>query len=99
MPSGAAEHIRTRVVYHGRVQGVGFRYTALEVARRFAVAGFVRNRRDGTVELEAQGAPEQVEAFLAALAEQMRGNVRSVDRVALPPRAADAAERDFEIRF
>ena len=41
--AGENEHERREVYYFGRVQGVGFRYTARSLARRFEVAGFVRN--------------------------------------------------------
>lgn len=49
----------------GRVQGVGFRYSLAEEAERLGVTGWVRNRRDGTVEAVVDGAPEAVEAILA----------------------------------
>jgi acylphosphatase len=49
----------------GRVQGVGFRYALAEEARRRGVTGWVRNRRDGTVEAALDGASDAVEAVLA----------------------------------
>lgn len=67
--------IRKRVLYAGRVQGVGFRYTTHKLAQGFAVAGQVRNLPDGTVELVAEGAPDQVEGFLAAIARHMAGYI------------------------
>jgi acylphosphatase len=57
--------------YSGRVQGVGFRFTAQHVAEGFAVAGFVRNLPDGTVEVLAEGPAEQVSGFLSALNQRM----------------------------
>jgi acylphosphatase len=66
--------------FTGRVQGVGFRYAALQVAREFEVSGFVSNLPDGRVILEAEGSKEEVDAFIAALAEKMEGYVRKVDR-------------------
>jgi acylphosphatase len=69
-----------RVFYSGRVQGVGFRYAALQVAREFDVAGFVANLPDGRVHLEVEGSPETVEAYIAALGERMQGYVRKVER-------------------
>jgi acylphosphatase len=63
--------IGKRVLYTGRVQGVGFRYTAKGVAQTFAVAGFVRNVPDGRVELVAEGEAVEVDHFLASVAEHM----------------------------
>jgi len=68
-----------RVVYRGRVQGVGFRYTAQHVAAGFAITGYVRNLPDGSVELEAHGEADQVQAFLDALAQRMAGNISRAD--------------------
>jgi acylphosphatase len=56
-------------MYEGRVQGVGFRYTARQIAMGFDVMGWVRNLPDGQVELLAAGEEEEVEAFLKAIAE------------------------------
>jgi len=67
--------VSKRVVYSGRVQGVGFRYATQELADGFAVAGYVRNLPNGQVEVVAQGAPEEVEAFLAAIARRMTGYI------------------------
>jgi acylphosphatase len=64
----------------GRVQGVGFRYAALQVAREFEVSGFVANLTDGRVVLEAEGTREEVDAFIAAVGEKMDGYIRRVDR-------------------
>lgn len=65
------------VVYAGRVQGVGFRYTATTVAKQYAVTGFVKNLDDGRVQLVVEGSAGEVDTFLDALAERMGGNVRS----------------------
>ena len=64
-----------RVHYTGAVQGVGFRYTAHELATGFAVSGFVRNLPEGRVELVAEGEPDQVNAFLAAVRRRMAGYI------------------------
>lgn len=49
----------------GRVQGVGFRYHMIRVARELGITGWVRNRYDGSVEAMIQGSPDAVEAMIA----------------------------------
>jgi acylphosphatase len=73
------ERIQLRVAWHGRVQGVGFRYTTNRIARRFPVSGSVRNLADGTVELIVAGKTGQVRAFLAAIADAFHGNITLAD--------------------
>ena len=48
----------------GRVQGVGFRYSALDEARRLGLTGWVRNTRDGAVELVAEGNRKQLQRLV-----------------------------------
>jgi acylphosphatase len=67
--------IGKHVHYSGHVQGVGFRYTARGLADGFRVAGWVRNLRDGRVEMWVEGEADQVNAFLDALAQQMSGYI------------------------
>jgi acylphosphatase len=70
----------TTVFFSGRVQGVGFRYQTLQVAKEFEVAGWVANLPDGRVQLEAEGARPEVEAFIAAVQERMQGHIRKVEQ-------------------
>ena len=58
------ERIRRYVVVHGRVQGVWFRESARRRAEELGVAGWVRNRPDGAVEAELEGAVEDVEILV-----------------------------------
>ena len=58
-----------RVTYSGSVQGVGFRYTVKAAATGFDVTGTVRNLPDGGVELIAEGARDELEAFRRAIRE------------------------------
>jgi len=53
----------------GRVQGVGFRYSAVREARRLGISGWVRNSRDGNVEVWAEGSPSTLGLFLEWLHE------------------------------
>jgi acylphosphatase len=64
-----AETVRMEVLFAGRVQGVGFRYTTQNLAHGFEVVGTVRNLPDGRVELLAEGTREELEAFQQAIAE------------------------------
>jgi acylphosphatase len=54
-----------RLVIRGRVQGVGYRYALLDAAAALGVSGWVRNRRDGSVEALVQGDPAQIDAIVA----------------------------------
>ena len=64
------------VWYSGHVQGVGFRYTVLALARRSDVTGYVRNLPDGRVHLVVEGDVHELDEFLEALAERMQGYIR-----------------------
>ena len=68
------------VYFSGHVQGVGFRYSVLQVAKEFEVAGYVRNLADGRVQLEAEGRPAEIERFVAAIEEKMHGYIRKTER-------------------
>ncbi|MFB3893524.1 MAG: acylphosphatase [Phycisphaerae bacterium] len=65
------------VVFHGNVQGVGFRYTACRTAGGYDVTGYVRNMPDGSVECLVEGESAQVEAFISDLAGRMRRYITS----------------------
>lgn len=83
-----------RVHYRGTVQGVGFRATVRSLARRFAVAGFVRNLTDGRVEVVAEGQAEEVMHFLDAIGCRMEGYVTDQEvRDETPQGFADFAVR------
>lgn len=62
--------IAKRVIFEGRVQGVGFRYATKDLARGFDVCGWVKNLPDGTVELQAMGEREELDSFLKEIAEE-----------------------------
>lgn len=87
---------RREVLFSGRVQGVGFRYTARGIAERFAVVGYVRNLPDGRVQLVAEGAAGEVDRFIQALSEEMDRHISHVDAT----RSAASGEfADFSVRF
>ncbi|MCM0638599.1 acylphosphatase [Cellulomonas wangsupingiae] len=85
--------VRRRVVVRGVVQGVGFRWWCAQEADRTGVAGWVRNRLDGAVEVVVEGEQTQVDAMLAHLADGPRhARVTGVDVVAEPPQGLTAFE-------
>lgn len=86
---------RHKVYFTGRVQGVGFRYTADRVARQFDVTGFVRNLPDGRVELVAEGLSAELDRFIAAIAEAMAG---CIDRAKTSQHPATGEFTGFSIR-
>jgi acylphosphatase len=88
--------VAVKVIFSGRVQGVGFRYNVLSIASGRKVSGYVRNLPDGNVELFAQGPGAEVEAFTAAVSERMNRNIHDQNITAVP---ADPAIKDFRIRY
>jgi acylphosphatase len=85
-----------RVLYSGRVQGVGFRYTARRIAQQHAVTGFVRNLDDGRVELVAEGARSELDCLLSEIAEAMTGYIRAVQSEMV---AASGKFGSFDVTF
>ncbi|MBU0638784.1 MAG: acylphosphatase [Planctomycetes bacterium] len=93
---GASAPVRRNVVYAGRVQGVFFRATARDLAQRFAVTGYVRNLPNGTVEMEVEGLPDQVDGLLGAVAQHFRHNITNVTSADRPTRGDEAS---FQITY
>jgi acylphosphatase len=76
-----AEVTHETVYFIGHVQGVGFRYSTFQVAKEFEVTGSVKNLLDGRVQLEVEGAPAEIDAFVEAVQEKMHGFIRKTDRI------------------
>lgn len=87
--------IRCNVHYAGRVQGVGFRATAASLARRLGLRGYVRNLRDGRVEMVAEGEPQDVERLLAQIGDYFGDCIAGSDRTEV---GATGEFDRFEIR-
>jgi len=85
-----------RVLFTGRVQGVGFRYTVRSLAKRHPITGYVKNLADGTVELILQGTPVAMNALLSDVVDHFGDNIAHCERSAI-----DTAEEFtlFDIRF
>lgn len=88
---------RRRVIYSGRVQGVGFRFTSRRLARNFPVVGLVRNLDDGRVELVAEGESAVVDAFLASIRSEMGDKIRSA--LVSTESVQNPTLEDFSIRY
>lgn len=84
------------VIVSGEVQGVGYRYTAKLYAERFGVTGWIRNRRDGTVEAHVQGSDDAVDEMLAWMAGGPPGS--RVDGARSADVAVDDGAQAFEVR-
>ena len=86
---------RVRVKVSGRVQGVSFRMSTVDEARRLGLVGWVKNEPDGSVLLEAQGAGDKLELLLAWCKDGPPGaRVTGVTTAAIP----DTADSSFRIR-
>ena len=92
------ETVRRRVIYSGRVQGVGFRYTTNAISRHHSVSGYVRNCFDATVELEVEGTPQAVDAFLSEVSRRFGRDITDC-RVTEIPRQESEPFRGFSIRY
>ena len=74
--------VRVQVLYSGRVQGVGFRYTVKSLVPGYDVLGVIRNLPDGRVELIVEGKQEELDAFLQAIRDSgLRRNIRDEEIV------------------
>lgn len=79
--------IAKRVVFKGRVQGVGFRYAVKDLARSFDVCGWVMNLPDGDVEMQVMGENAEVTAFIEEITEEsnIAHHIRSLMTETIPP--------------
>lgn len=88
--------VAKHIIFSGRVQGVGFRFTAHRMAGRHQLTGYVRNQRDGTVEMLAQGSAEDIDDCIRDIQNYLAGYVGDVEIVEVP---ANPTYRDFKITF
>lgn len=88
--------IRRHYNFFGRVQGVGFRYTAQYAANAYGVTGWVKNEYDGSVTMEIQGTEEQLDKMVQAI-----GQARYIiiDKTLCRNTAADNNEKRFRVRY
>jgi len=88
--------VARHIIFIGRVQGVGFRFTAHRMAARHQLTGFVRNLRDGTVEMLAQGNSEDIDACIRDIDSYLSGYIRQTKVEDVPP---DPNCTEFKITF
>jgi acylphosphatase len=88
---------RLHAIVSGRVQGVGFRYFVQENAYRLNLKGWVRNRRDGTVEVEAQGSPHVLDILVQSLQQGPQSAIVSDVKTEWLP--ANRGFTDFRVRM
>ena len=85
------------LIFHGRVQGVGFRYFAQSNALKYSITGFVKNEYDGTVSMEAQGKDIDLHNFLQILS---KGNMFiKVDNIIKENISIVENETKFKIKY
>ena len=87
---------RYRLQFFGRVQGVGFRYTATHAANMFRLTGYVKNEYDGSVTCEVQGRDEDIDKFIDVI---YRGRFIEVDYIDRTPIDTVSDERSFDVKF
>ncbi len=94
--SEVIEPVAARIIVSGRVQGVGFRFFAVDVAEELGITGWVKNLKDGRVEVEAHGVKEIVEVMIERLRQGPPGaSVSNVDVTWLPEQDQTDHPRDF----
>jgi acylphosphatase len=86
--------IAKHIFFAGSVQGVGFRFTARQVAQRYGLTGFVRNTHDGRVEMLAQGSQQDVDDAIEDLQQTFSVRNTQIEQVEF-----DSSYEDFRITF
>jgi acylphosphatase len=89
------DRIREHIIFHGRVQGVGFRYQAMYAARSFDLTGWVQNLPDGSVEMEVQGTPAGIGRMMKHL---RSGHWIRIDDMDMEEIGTVPGERGFSVR-
>jgi len=88
--------IAKHAIFRGQVQGVGFRFTVHHIASGYRLTGFVRNLPDGTVEMLAQGTPDDIDSCISQIQDSFAGYIRQTLVEEIPP---DPRYKEFRITF
>jgi len=81
--------VRKHIFFSGQVQGVGFRYRAIHLARPLGLTRWARNLRDGRVEMEVQGDALAIEKLLAQLTSQRFIEIEGIQTESVPLKARE----------
>ena len=87
--------VRKHIVFYGRVQGVGFRYTAKHLARSLGLTGWVKNDWEGTVTMEVQGREQLINKLLTGLNHSHFIIIDWIDTEEIPLEE----EREFDVKY
>ncbi len=87
---------RTRFVFKGDVQGVGFRYTAKYTARNYGLTGWVKNEWDGSVTMELQGERELIDRVISEIGNDRYIRIEYIEKTTIPVVEDEAY---FKVRF
>ena len=88
--------VAKHIIFAGQVQGIGFRFTALSVANHYKLTGFVRNLRNGGVEMLAQGQPDDIDKCV----QEIKNTIGSyIAEVKIEDATFDPQYKDFKITF
>ena len=90
------ETIRKRLQFYGRVQGVGFRYTAIRAANSLGVSGWVRNERDGSVTVESQGSDAAIKRLIQTI---NNGPYIHIDNIVSTELKVIEGDNGFNVRY
>ena len=88
--------VAKHIIFIGRVQGVGFRFTTHRMAHSHQLAGFVRNLPDGTVEMLAQGPVRNIDDCIQDIQDYFGDYLRETRLQEIPP---DPKYKNFRITF
>ena len=88
--------IRRKILFYGRVQGVGFRYRARYTAESLRLTGWVCNEEDGTVSMEVQGDEASIDHMLRILQQDRYIDIVDMD---IKNMVLQEDERSFEVRY
>ena len=88
--------VRKEIIFHGRVQGVGFRFRACNIARDLRLTGWCQNEYDGTVKAQVQGEEENVYRLIKEL---NNSSYIVIDDVDIKNLEVDYHDSGFDVKY